>query len=73
MRFEPTTFKSPVEHDHESTSDSPYYETTHPSSQYTLYDSHRTGTTEVVQAFKSVEENIEDNKEMKIWDQKMYL
>ncbi len=34
---------------------------------------HRTGTTEVVQAIKSVEENIDDNKEMKIWDQIMYL
>ncbi len=39
----------------------------------TLHDSHRTGTTEIVQAIKSIEENIEDNKEMKIWDQAMYL
>ncbi len=39
----------------------------------TLDDSHRTGTTKVVQAIKSVKENIEDNKEMKIWDQTMYL
>ncbi len=30
----------------------------------TLDDSHRTGTTEIVQAFKNVEENIEDSKEM---------
>ncbi len=29
----------------------------------TLDDSHRTGTTEIVQAIKSVEENIEDSKE----------
>ncbi len=28
----------------------------------TLQDSHRTGTTEIVQAIKSVEENIEDSK-----------
>ncbi len=30
-------------------------------------------TTKVVHAIKSVEENIEDCKEMKIWDQTMYL
>ncbi len=42
-------------------------------SQYTLDGSHRTVTTEVVQAIKSVEENIKDNKEKKIWDQTMYL
>ncbi len=34
----------------------------------TLKDSHCTGTTKIVQAIKSVEENIEDSKEMKIWD-----
>ncbi len=39
----------------------------------TQEDSHRTGTTEVVQTIKSVEENIEDNKEMKLWAQTMYL
>ncbi len=38
----------------------------------TLDDSHYTWTTEVVQAIKSVEENIEDNKEMKIWDKIMH-
>ncbi len=38
-----------------------------------LVDNHRTGTTEIVQAIKSVEENIEDNKEMKIRNQTMYL
>ncbi len=36
---------------------------------YTLDDSHRTATTEYVQAIKSVEENTE----MKIWDKTMYL
>ncbi len=41
--------------------------------KFTLDDSHRTGTTEIVQAIKSGEENIDDNKEMKIWDQIMYL
>ncbi len=40
---------------------------------YTLDDSHRTGTTKIVQAIKSVEENIEDSKEMKLLDQIMYL
>ncbi len=35
----------------------------------TLDDSHCTQTTEIVQAIKCVEENIEDRKEMKIWDQ----
>ncbi len=35
--------------------------------------SHHTGITEIVQAIKSIEENIEENKEMKIWDQTMYL
>ncbi len=30
-------------------------------------------TTEIVQAIKSVAETIEDNKEMKILDQTMYL
>ncbi len=35
----------------------------------TLDDSHRTGTTEIVQAIKIVEDNIEDNKDMEIWDQ----
>ncbi len=40
---------------------------------FTLDDSHRTGTTEIVQAIKSVEENTEDSKEMKIWDKTMYL
>ncbi len=39
----------------------------------TLYDSYRTGTTEIVRAIKCVEETIEDNKEMKIWDQTMYM
>ncbi len=34
----------------------------------TLDDSHCTGTTEIVQAIKNVE-NIADSKEMKIWDQ----
>ncbi len=34
----------------------------------TLDNSHHTGTTKVVQATKSVEQNIDDNKEMKIWD-----
>ncbi len=29
---------------------------------FTLDDSHRTGTTEIVQAIKSVEENTEDSK-----------
>ncbi len=43
------------------------------SSTSTLDDSHRTGTTEMVQAIKGVEENNEDSKEMKIWDQTMYL
>ncbi len=38
-----------------------------------LNDSRHTGTTEIVQAIKSVKENIEDSKEMKIWDQTMYL
>ncbi len=46
----------------------------HISCMYTtLDDSHRTGTTEIVQANKSFKENIEDGKEMKIWDQTMYL
>ncbi len=40
---------------------------------YLLNDSHRSGTTEIVKAIKSVEENIEDNNEMKIWDQTLYL
>ncbi len=37
-------------------------------------DSHRTWTTEVVEAIRSIEENIEDNKEMKkcIWKQCIY-
>ncbi len=35
----------------------------------TLDDNHRRGTTEIVQAIKSVEENVGDNKEMKIRDQ----
>ncbi len=39
----------------------------------TLDDSHRTGIIEVGQAIKSVEENIEYNQEMKIWDQTKYL
>ncbi len=39
----------------------------------TLYDSYRTGTIEIVQAITSVEKNIKDSKEMKIWDQIMYL
>ncbi len=39
----------------------------------TLDDSYCTRTTEIVQAIKSVEENINDSKEMKIWDQTMYL
>ncbi len=39
----------------------------------TIDDSRRTGTTEIVQAIKSVKENIEDSEEMKIWDQTMYL
>ncbi len=34
---------------------------------------HHTETNEILQAIKSVEENIEDSKEMKIWDQTMYL
>ncbi len=40
---------------------------------YTLDDSHHTGTTEIVQAIKSIEENIEDSKDMEIWDHTMYL
>ncbi len=36
---------------------------------YTPDDWHRTGTTEIVQAIKSVE----DRKEMTIWNQTMYL
>ncbi len=40
---------------------------------YTLDESHRTWTTKIVQADKSVEENIKGCKEMKIWDQTMYL
>ncbi len=39
----------------------------------TLDGSHRPGTTEIVQAIKSVEEKIEDSKEMKVCDQTMYL
>ncbi len=39
----------------------------------TLDDTHRTGTTEIAQVIKSVEENIEDSKEMKIRDQTMYV
>ncbi len=39
----------------------------------TLDDSHRTGATEIVQAIKSVEENTDDSKEMKIWDKIMDL
>ncbi len=40
---------------------------------YTLDDSHHRGTTEIVQAIKSFGENIEENKEMKMWDPTMYL
>ncbi len=39
----------------------------------TVPGSHCAGTTEIVQPIKSVEESIEDNNEMKIWDQTMYL
>ncbi len=35
--------------------------------------SYYTGTSEIVQPIKSVEENIEDGKEMKIRDLTMYL
>ncbi len=41
--------------------------------RYTLDNSHRTGTTEIVQTIKSIEENIEDSNDMKIWDQTIYL
>ncbi len=34
----------------------------------TLDNNHRTGTSEIVQAIKSVGDNIEDCKDMKIWD-----
>ncbi len=40
---------------------------------YTLDNSDHTGTTEIVQAIKRVEENIENSKEMRIWDQTIYL
>ncbi len=39
----------------------------------TLEDSYFTGTNEIVQTIKGVEENIEDSKEMKLLDQIMYL
>ncbi len=35
-------------------------------SGYTFDDSHCTGTTEIVQPIKSVKDNIDDNKEIKI-------
>ncbi len=41
------------------------------ASRYTVDDSHR--TTEIIQAITSIEENIEDSKDMEIWDQTMYL
>ncbi len=34
---------------------------------YTLDNNHRTEVCEIILAIKSVEENIEDCKEMKIW------
>ncbi len=38
----------------------------------TLDDNHRTGTYDIVQAIKSVEENMEDCKKMKIRDETMH-